>query len=142
MTLSILDRVNYLGSEQKDSLKRKLLFILRTLNVPGNKELSVAFVDDEEMRMLNANYRNINRTTDVLSFPQDGPDDTVLGDVIISIDTAVRRSKLQKLNIEHEIIKLIIHGILHLLGYDHKKRSDARVMREKESEILSNIESL
>lgn len=142
MTLSILDRVNYLRSEQKKNLKSKALFILRKLNVSGNKELCVAFVDDEEMRQLNADYRNINRTTDVLSFPQDGPDDSILGDVIISIDTAIRRSKLQKLSIEHEIHKLMIHGILHLLGYDHKKKNEAKVMREKELEILSSIESL
>jgi probable rRNA maturation factor len=142
MILSILDRVNYLRSEQKENLKRTALFVLKRLNVPGDKEVSVAFVDDEEMRTLNADYRNINRTTDVLSFPQDGPDDSILGDVIISIDTAVRRSKLQKLSIEHEIYRLMIHGILHLLGYDHKKKNDAKVMREKELEILSNIESL
>lgn len=142
MTLSILDRVNYLKSKQKENLKRKALFILKTLNAPGNSELSVAFVDDEEMRKLNADYRNINRTTDVLSFPQDGPDDSILGDVIISIDTAVRRSKLQNLSIEREIHRLMLHGILHLLGYDHKKKNDAKVMREKELEILSNIDSL
>jgi probable rRNA maturation factor len=142
MTLSILDRVNYLRSEQKENLKRKALFILKILSVSGNKELCVAFVDDEEMRKLNADYRNINRTTDVLSFPQDGPDDSVLGDVIISIDTAVRRSRQQNLSVEQVIHKLMIHGILHLLGYDHKKRNDAKAMREKESEILSNIEAL
>jgi rRNA maturation RNase YbeY len=142
MKLSILDRVNRLRSEQKKNLKRKAIFILKTLHVSRNKELCVAFVDDEEMRKLNADYRNINRTTDVLSFPQDGPDDSMLGDVIISIDTAIRRSKLQKLNIEDEIHKLMIHGILHLLGYDHKKKNEARVMRKKELEILSSIESL
>ncbi|HEX9667106.1 MAG TPA: rRNA maturation RNase YbeY [Thermodesulfobacteriota bacterium] len=142
MKLSILDRVNRLRSEQKKNLKRKAIFILKTLDVSRNKELCVAFVDDEEMRKLNADYRNINRTTDVLSFPQDGPDDSMLGDVIISIDTAIRRSKLQKLNIEDEIHKLMIHGILHLLGYDHKKKNEARVMRKKELEILSSIESL
>lgn len=142
MTLSILDRVNSLRSEQKKNLKSKALFILKTLNVSGNKELCVAFVDDEEMRKLNADYRNINRTTDVLSFPQDGPDDSILGDVIISIDTAIRRSKLRKVSIEREIYQLMIHGILHLLGYDHKKKNEAKVMREKESEILSRIESL
>jgi rRNA maturation RNase YbeY len=142
MKLSILDRVNRLRSEQKKNLKRKAIFILKTLDVSRNKELCVAFVDDEEMRKLNADYRNINRTTDVLSFPQDGPNDSMLGDVIISIDTAIRRSKLQKLNIEDEIHKLMIHGILHLLGYDHKKKNAARVMRKKELEILSSIKSL
>lgn len=142
MKLSILDRVNRLRSEQKKNLKRKAIFILKTLDVSRNKELCVAFVDDEEMRKLNADYRNINRTTDVLSFPQDGPDDSMLGDVIISIDTAIRRSKLQKLSIEDEIHKLMIHGILHLLGYDHKKKNEARVMRKKELEILSSIKSL
>jgi rRNA maturation RNase YbeY len=142
MKLSILDRVNRLRSEQKKNLKRKAIFILKTLDVSRNKELCVAFVDDEEMRKLNADYRNINRTTDVLSFPQDGPNDSMLGDVIISIDTAIRRSKLQKLNIEDEIHKLMIHGILHLLGYDHKKKNAARVMRKKELEILSSIKAL
>ena len=142
MTISILDKVNYLRGEQKKSLKSKALFILKTLNVSGNKELCLAFVNDEEMRKLNAYYRHVNRTTDVLSFPQDGPDDSILGDVIISIDTAIRRSKLQRLSIEREIYKLIIHGILHLLGYDHKKKNEAKVMREKELEILSSVESL
>ena len=142
MTLSILDRVNYLGSERKKNLKRKALFILKTLNVSGNKELCLAFVDDEEMRKLNADYRHVNRTTDVLSFPQDGPDDSILGDVIISIDTAIRRSKLQQLSIDREIYKLMIHGILHLLGYDHKKKDEASVMRKKESEISSSVKSL
>jgi probable rRNA maturation factor len=142
MKLSILDRVNCLTSEQKRSLKRKALFILKILGVSGNKELSVAFVNDEEMRKLNADYRNVSRTTDVLSFPQDGPDDSILGDVIISIDTARRRSKLRKISIEDEIYKLMVHGILHLLGYDHKKKNEARVMREKELEILSSIKSL
>jgi probable rRNA maturation factor len=142
MKLSILDRANCLRSEQKKNLKRKLLFILNTLDVSGNKELCVSFVDDEEMRKLNAHYRSINRTTDVLSFPQDGPDDSILGDVIISIETAIRCSKLQKLSIEDEIHKLMIHGILHLLGYDHKKKNEARVMRKKELEILSGIKSL
>lgn len=142
MKLSILDRVNCLSSEQKKDFKSKALFILNILGVSGNKELCVAFVNDEEMRKLNANYRNISRTTDVLSFPQDGPDYSMLGDVIISIDTAIRRSKLRKVSIEHEIHKLMIHGILHLLGYDHKKRNEARVMREKELEILSSVESL
>ena len=142
MTISILDKVNYLRGEQKKSLKSKALFILKTLNVSGNKELCLAFVNDEEMRKLNAYFRHVNRTTDVLSFPQDGPDDSILGDVIISIDTAIRRSKLQRLSIEREIYKLIIHGILHLLGYDHKKKNEAKVMREKELEILSSVESL
>ncbi len=142
MKLSILDRANCLGIEQKRKLKRKALFILKTLGVPQNRELCVAFVDDEEMRELNRNYRNIKRTTDVLSFPQNGPDDSVLGDVIISIETAVRRSRLENLTIEDEIHALMIHGILHLLGYDHKKKDEAKVMRQKELEIRLSIESL
>jgi probable rRNA maturation factor len=142
MKLSILDRVNRLTSEQKKNFKRKALFILMRLDVSRNKELCVSFVGDGEMRKLNSYYRSINRTTDVLSFPQDGPDDSILGDVVISIETAIRRSKLKKISIEDEIHKLMIHGILHLLGYDHKRRNEARVMRKKELEILSGIKSL
>ena len=142
MKLSISDRANCLGIGQKRKLKRKALLILKTLGVSRNKELCVAFVGDEEMRELNAKYRNINRTTDVLSFPQNGPDDSLLGDVIISIDTAIRRSKLQNFTVEDEIHALMIHGILHLLGFDHKKKNEAKVMRKKELEILSSIDSL
>lgn len=142
MKVWILDKVKAFTGKQKRDLKRNVIVILKRLKVSRDKELSVTFIDDQEMRHLNACYRSINRTTDVVSFPQDGPDDSILGDVVISIETAIRRSNQRKSSLDEEIHRLMIHGILHLLGYDHKKRNEARLMREKEVEILSGIEFL
>ena len=94
------------------------------------------------MREYNTFYRNIRKTTDVLSFPQDGPDNKILGDIIISTETAKRRSKVYQIGFDEEIANLVIHGILHLLGYDHKHKREAILMREKEKELLSNLKSL
>jgi probable rRNA maturation factor len=110
------------------------------------------------MRELNKTYRRMDKTTDVLSFPQDVTNLTldlnaaiafenknrtlILGDIFISVDTAKKHSAIHRKSIEEEIDKLIIHGILHLLGYDHKKKSDANLMREKENELLSLVESI
>lgn len=142
MKVWILDKVKAFTGKQKRDLKRNVIVILKRLKVSRDKELSVTFIDDQEMRHLNACYRSINRTTDVVSFPQDGPDDSILGDVVISIETAIRRSNQRKSSLDEEIHRLMVHGILHLLGYDHKKRNEARLMREKEVEILSGIEFL
>ena len=95
------------------------------------------------MRELNRSYRQIDRTTDVLSFPQsEGPDFTLLGDILISTDTAERHSKSYGVTLHEELKKLIIHGILHLLGHDHKKKKETEIMREKEKELSLLVKDL
>ncbi len=142
MKVTIVDKVNYLKKEQKQKLKKLTLSILRKLKIPNRKELCITFVNDESMRKINEDYRKINRTTDVLAFQQEGPDTSLLGDIIISIETAVRRSNMHNMKLQDEINILIIHGVLHLLGYNHKRKTEAREMREKESELFSYINSL
>lgn len=89
------------------------------------------------MRELNRIWRNIDRTTDVLSFPQEGgPDYSLLGDIVISLDTAKRQSKSYGNTVHEEIKKLLIHGILHLLGYDHEKKKEKDIMREQETNFM------
>ena len=96
-----------------------------------------------QMRELNRTYRGIDRTTDVLSFPQsEGPDFSILGDIIISVDTARRNAKTHGITLKMELKKLIIHGILHLLGYDHKKKKETQIMREKEKELSRLVKDL
>jgi len=85
------------------------------------------------MRELNLKYRDNNRTTDVLSFPQEGE---LLGDILISVDKATAQSEELDHTFGDEVRRLVVHGILHLLGYDHKKLQEARLMEEKEKEIL------
>jgi len=89
-------------------------------------EVSIAIVDDEAMRSLNRKFRKKNKTTDVLTFPADDSDadpnakGRPLGDIVISIDQARRQAMDQKHSLATEIRYLILHGVLHALGYDHE----------------------
>lgn len=140
MNIAILDETRQIDAVFKRDLKKKSLKVLKALGAPKDSELSVTFIDDLKMREFNRDYRNIDRTTDVLSFPQEeGPGETLLGDILISVQTSLRNSKRYCVTHEEEIVKLLVHGILHLFGYDHKKKKEREEMREKEKEILSMI---
>lgn len=140
MHIDILDETGELETGYKRDIKKISTSVLKHLGSPKTSELSISFINDEKMRELNRTYRDIDRTTDVLSFPQgEGPEITLLGDVVISLDTAERNSKRYGVTREEEIKKLIVHGILHLLGYDHKKKKEREEMREKEKEVLLSL---
>ena len=143
VNIAILDETGEIKSDYKKSLKKIARLVLKELDVPKDTELSITFTDDIQMRELNRSYRQIDRTTDVLSFPQsEGPDFTLLGDIVISIDTAKRHSVSYGVSLHEELKKLIIHGILHLLGHDHKKKKETQVMRKKEKELSLIVEDL
>jgi len=93
----------------------------KMLEVMGiaNSSVTVAFVSDQQIRKLNKQFRGIDKATDVLSFPTDAAD-LALGDVAISIQTAERQAKENDLSTNGEIAQLILHGLLHLSGYDHE----------------------
>jgi len=139
MKITILDKNNFFDKDEKKNIRSNVLKILTILVQPKDSEICISFVDDETIRELNNSYRNINRATDVLSFPQDGPDFSILGDIVISVDTAKRHAVRYENTYEFEIKKLIVHGILHLLGFDHKKKKETIVMREKEEELLAQV---
>ena len=100
-------------------------------------ELSVALVANEEIKKLNAKYRRKSKATDVLSFPAGAsPAERLLGDVVISLDKAKEQAEDGGWTLEEEIDRLLIHGILHLLGYDHERsRKAAGIMRALEKKI-------
>lgn len=108
-------------------------------------ELSVLFVDDEEIAELNRQYLNRNGPTNVIAFSMREGDfgeinPHVLGDIIISVDTALRDAAHEGLSFEDELTYLIIHGLLHLLGYDHEMSDEGtRTMRETEKELFLHI---
>jgi probable rRNA maturation factor len=99
--------------------------------------LSLIIVNDKQMQDINFQYRDLDKTTDVLSFPDTEED--YLGDIFISLD----KVKLQAVEYEHsemeEFARLLIHGILHLMGYDHIKDEDHEVMVKKEEELLKKL---
>jgi len=108
-------------------------------------ELSVLLVSDREMRRLNCAYRGADRPTDVLSFAQQegggaAPRD-LLGDVVISVDTARRQAAARGASVERETDRLLIHGLLHLLGYDHERSgAEARRMQRRERALARRLE--
>ena len=114
-----------------------------------HEEVDITIVTDEEIHVLNRDYRNVDRATDVLSFALDedggepelvgGPEVHLLGDIIISAETAMRQAEEFGHGLEREIVYLAVHGLLHLLGYDHMQEEVKVVMRAKEEEALREI---
>ena len=106
----------------------------RLLDAIGRTEavVSITLVGDARMRTLNRNFRAADRPTDVLSFPlHDRTQRDVLGDIVISVDTAVRQAAAYDAPLQRELERLLIHGILHLVGHDHHRpRERARMERE------------
>jgi probable rRNA maturation factor len=120
--------------------------ILNDLNIEDG-ELSVLFVDDKEITQINMQYLDRNRPTNVIAFPmREGEfgdlNPHLLGDIVVSVETAQRDAEQEALPFEDEMDYLIIHGILHLLGYDHEI-SDAELqkMRNKEKELFRMIKN-
>jgi len=121
---------------------RKLL----SLTGQRNAEVSVLLVGDTAMRSLNRRYRGRDRTTDVLSFPlREGRfsriQPQVLGDIVLSLPTAARQAKAAGESYYSEIERLLVHGYLHLLGYDHERsRAEARRMDGRERRLREAIQ--
>ena len=84
------------------------------------REVSVLFCGDARMRALNRRYRRHDRATDVLAFPSEGPSGALLGDIVISVPYASRQARRRSEPIGRELDRLLVHGYLHLLGYDHE----------------------
>lgn len=111
-----------------------------------NNEVSLVFCDDAYIQDLNKKYRGKDQSTDVLSFalnegeePEivDGPSQVLLGDIIISLETAARQAEEYNHSLEREVAYLTVHGMLHLLGYDHMTEEDKAEMRIEEEHVLS-----
>ncbi|MFZ7119901.1 MAG: rRNA maturation RNase YbeY [Eubacteriaceae bacterium] len=110
-----------------------------------NCEISLSFVENNEIRQLNKSYRNKDCATDVLSFPMYEESETrieneiLLGDIVMSISKAAEQATEYGHTVEREICYLIIHGMFHLLGYDHMQDDEKKLMREKEKKVIKNI---
>lgn len=136
-------------------------FALKEEEVLCEYQISLLFVDNNEIREINKETRNIDRETDVLSFPmldfdykkvfkdmyvnyvfdetyKDG-DELVLGDMVLSLEKAMEQSVEYGHSYEREVSYLVVHSILHLLGYDHIDEDDKKIMRKREEEILNKL---
>lgn len=130
-------------------VRRCCIAVLQTENFPHSAEISVTFVNDEQIHELNREYRNIDRSTDVLSFPlgENGVYDSnpetgakMLGDVVISMETALSQAEKYGHSFSREVAYLTAHSVLHLLGYDHETGGLDKVrMREKEETVMNQL---
>jgi probable rRNA maturation factor len=114
--------------------------VIRTVNhadYTHKSEISIVLADDAFIQDLNKRYRHKDKPTNVLSFPQE--DDRHLGDVIFAYETIARESKEQNKSFKDHFMHLIVHGVLHLLGFDHETDKEASEMEKLEIEILKTL---
>jgi probable rRNA maturation factor len=124
--------------------KREIEDIINRMLISEGVDSSVAviFVDDDFMRKINRKFAKRRKTTDVLSFGMNEGENMAvdypsLGDIYVSLDQAKRQAKDYRVSLRAEARRLVIHGLLHLLGYDHKRKTEAKIMKEKEEAYLN-----
>ena len=139
MIVPELNQERLRGSERfpKTQLDRIAEEVSKSLKLKSKKLVSVAFVSEKEMKKLNFQYRGANRVTDVLSFTLAEPEN--FGEIILSYEQASRQAKQMKHSVRKEITFLLVHGFLHVFGFDHEKESDAKKMFPLQSEILKRL---
>jgi probable rRNA maturation factor len=118
-------------------IRRTVRMALRALGV-WDHEVSLTLVDDRTIRTLNARYRGVRRRTDVLAFPLAGPA-ALLGEAIISVETARRQAWALGHPLREELDLLCCHACLHLIGYDDREPLEARLMHEREMDLLGRL---
>lgn len=154
------DKIN-VTEEFINKLERVINFALKEEEVNVDCEISMLFVDNNEIKEINNDTRGIDRATDVLSFPMldyedkkvfkemylnkdfdetflDG-EELVLGDIVLSLERALEQSEEYNHSFEREACYLVVHSVLHLLGYDHMEEDEKKIMRKREEEILGKL---
>ena len=150
--------IYFMNSQEKETVTYALKMLVRRAvcasldyeSFYNNAQVSVTFTDNEGIRVLNSQYRGIDRPTDVLSFPMldfDGvcdlpidEEETMLGDIVVSLERAREQAEEYGHSFERETAFLCVHSMLHLLGYDHEDGGEEEAdMRRRQSEILENM---
>lgn len=121
----------------EDICNKASLAVLKACRWTGETELSLVLSDDAEVQALNAQYRNQDKPTNVLSFPSGEP--AMPGDVILAFETCAKEAKEQDKTLADHFTHLVVHGLLHLMGYDHEEDDQADDMESLETEILAEL---
>lgn len=145
------DETDLINEALQQLVSKILSHAVKEENLPGEIEVSVTFTTDAAIREINAQYRGIDQSTDVISFAlEEVTEDevaiihqqgmpTILGDIVISVETAKRQAKEFGHDLQREISFLALHGFLHLLGYDHETEADEVKMFGRQKEILDSF---
>lgn len=119
-----------------ESLKKAAILALESENI-SNTEITILLSDDKRIRELNSEFRGKDKPTDILSFP--AGEEGYLGDIILALETIKKDNEDSKLEFYEHLSHLIIHGVLHLLGYNHENEEEAEIMERKEINILNKL---
>lgn len=151
MTIDMHDETGEINESIQNSVIQLIDYAADQLNLEGEVECSLTFVDNEKIQVINRDYRGIDRPTDVISFaleemeedevpilPEEG-EPRVLGDIIISIERTHEQAAEYNHSFERELGFLVIHGLLHLLGYDHQTKEEEEEMFGLQEKILSSF---
>ena len=140
----------YLGSfseyDIKRIVKKAISEVLKEMDFKKKYYISVLLTNDNGIKKINKRYRKINKSTNVLSFPQNDErfitkktSKIILGDIVISLEKIKKESKLQNKKLSDHLTHMVIHSVLHLLGFNHEKLKDFRMMKKKEINVLSRL---
>ncbi len=142
MLINIINRQKTFRINQSEILK-KTTYILTSLSLP-KAEVVILFTNNRYIKKLNSQYRHRNYATDVLSFPmREGKfgklNSPMLGDIVISVEKANTNSKIHNFTLREELLFLIIHGILHLLGYNHETKDELKKLERIQNKLFNEV---
>lgn len=129
-----------IDEEIEKIVEKSIEAALEEIEFTDDYEVSVSFVGDEEIHELNRDYRGVDRTTDVLSFPMDDEFTNMLGDIVININKVIEQAKEYGHSEKREISYLTVHSTLHLMGFDHEEEEDKKEMRAVEDRVMEKLE--
>lgn len=144
ITVDFIDEENHTQSDQQEEIQKLLSFAYDYLKQEKDAEVSISFVDEDEIQSINKEYRNKDQVTDVISFALEDEEDNLihqealrtLGDIIVCTKRAEEQAEEYGHSYRRELLFLSLHGFLHLLGYDHMEGDDEREMNALQDEIL------
>lgn len=129
-----------IDEEIEKIVEKSIEAALKEIEFTDDYEVSVSFVGDNEIHELNRDYRGVDRTTDVLSFPMDDEFTNMLGDIVININKVIEQAKEYGHSEKREISYLTVHSTLHLMGFDHEEEEDKKDMRAVEDRVMEKLE--
>ena len=147
LTMDFIDEQQVIDEDTKNQIESLLTFAAKKENITEEAELSISFVDEEEIQAINRDYRDKDKVTDVISFSleEDEPEiegldmPRVLGDIIICLEVAKEQAESYNHSLSRKLGFLALHGFLHLLGYDHMTEEDEKEMFSRQDEILNEF---
>lgn len=133
-----------IDEELLKTIEKAIAYCLLKEDLTNELEISISFVNNLEIKELNRTYRNQDKETDVLSFPQydniqNAKNITCLGDIVLSLEKAEEQAKEYDHSFQREVVYLTVHSMLHLMGYDHDDDLNTGRMRQKEEEIMVDL---